>query len=208
MSTTTVDTRGAVVVTGPEPIVIDPAAKRQPILNAEDARRLTAEIQRTSARLWILVTEAHDRKAHFALGYDTWDDYARAELGMSPSRSYQLLDTGHVMREMAAAGVDIESATAPSARVVSKVKNRLPDVRRAVRQATRAGESPEKAIRALARSVVMPAEKQAEGIPPPEGAPTPRRAGLVLCPACEGSGKVSRSLGNTLRAFVRDRARR
>lgn len=61
-------------------------------LSAEDARELTDRIRRMVGLLWELVTEAHERKAHKALGYATWKDYVAAEFQMSESRSYQLLD--------------------------------------------------------------------------------------------------------------------
>ena len=199
-----------ITIVGPEPMVIDPAsAKRRPILNAEEARLLTAEIQRTSVRLWILVVEAHDRSAHFALGYDSWDDYVRAELKMSPSRSYQLLDTGHVMRELAVAGYDVEALAPPPARVIARVKDRLPEVRRLAKAAAKLGEQPDEALRELARQprgAEKPASRQVvdqEGNNVEGEKVDRRRTALLTCPACQGQGKVSRSLAGRLRSFLK-----
>jgi hypothetical protein len=204
-----------ITIVGPEPMVIDPAsAKRRPILNAEEARLLTAEIQRTSVRLWVLVVEAHDRSAHFALGYDSWEDYVRAELKMSPSRSYQILDLGHIMRELAVAGYDVESLTPPPARVVARIKDRLPEVRKVVKAAIKQGAQPDEALRELARQprrgeVEQPASEQTVK---PDGSPADgekvdrRRTALLTCPACAGEGKVSRSLAGRLRAFLKAQA--
>lgn len=196
---TDISTASAITITGPEPMVIDPAdTKRRPTLSAEEARLLTSEITKTTNRLWLLVTEAHDRSAHFALGYETWDEYVRAELGMSRSRSYQLLDTGHVMRELAAGGVDIDTAKIPTARVVARVKDKLPAVRRAARQALKEGTRPDEALKALAReSRRTPAARSDQ--PKEDG----RRNALVTCPGCQGKGKVNRSTGARLRAFVK-----
>lgn len=196
-------TPAQITITGPEPLVIDPTdTKRRPALTLEEARLITSEILHTTSRLWLLVTEAHDRQAHNAMGYATWGDYARAELGMSPSRSYQLLDTGHVMRELAGAGVDIDSAKVPTARVVARVKDRLPLVRLAAAKAIKEGTKPEEAIKALAREPRMAVTAKVNG---PTGAKVDgRKNALVRCPACSGQGKVPRSLAGKLRAFVKN----
>lgn len=206
MDATTIH-HGEIVIEGPKPMTIDPTTtKRRPALGKDEARMLTDEIQRTVTRLWLLVTEAHDRAAHFALGYESWDDYVRGELKMSPSRSYQLLDTGHVMRALAEAGANIEAIAPPPARVVAKIKDRLPEVRKVARAATKSGEAPDKALRELAR---QPRERRGEEVPVPqarspqdEPPATGRR--IVTCPACSGEGKVTRSLGNRLRAFMKN----
>lgn len=200
-----------IVISGPEPLVIDPtSAKRRPILNQEEARMLTTEIQRTSVRLWLLVTEAHDRSAHFALGYDSWDDYVRAEFKMSPSRSYQLVDTGHVMRELAVAGIDVDTMPPPPTRVVARVKDRLPEVRKAARAAHKAGEDPVKVLRDMAREPRAPrapsvpkarAGGDADVIEP--DAIDDSRVIAITCPGCGGDGKVTRSVANRLRAFMK-----
>lgn len=202
-------TPATVIVGRPEPLVINPAADERPALSPDDARQLTIEIQRTSVRLWLLVTEAHDRQAHTALGYSTWDEYARKELKMSPSRSYQLLDTGHVMRELAAGGADLDRIAVPPTRVVQRVKDRLDEVREVARTSVIAGKTPEKALRMLARSAPAdgtPGEKQLpdEGEAEERSSPDQRGRTAVKCPACAGSGKVARPLANKLRAFVRN----
>lgn len=206
-----------ITITGPAPMIIDPAnLKRRPVLTAEEARMLTTEIQRTSVRLWLLVTEAHDRVAHFALGYDSWDDYVRSEFKMSPSRSYQLLDTGHVMRELAIAGVDIDAAAPPPARVVARVKDRLPEVRRLAKQAIKDGVRFDDALRDLARQPRSTDRVAGAAVVKPDGSPATvhgekdvgtkadgRKTALLTCPACDGQGKVSRSLAGRLRGFIK-----
>jgi hypothetical protein len=200
-----------IVISGPEPLVIDPtSAKRRPVLNSDEARMLTTEIQRTSVRLWLLVTEAHDRAAHFALGYDSWDDYVRAEFKMSPSRSYQLVDTGHVMRELAVAGADLDHIETPPTRVVAKVKDRLPEIRKATRAALKEGEDPIKVLRKMATAPRIPTQRAGDNEPvespdarAPEVTSNLPRIMTVTCPACGGDGKVTRSLGNRLRTFMK-----
>lgn len=196
------------------------SAKRRPVLEADEARAITTEIQRTSVRLWLLVTEAHDRAAHFALGYDSWDDYVRAELEMSPSRSYQLIDTGHVMRALATGGADIDHMAPPPTRVVARVKDRLKEVRKVSKKAVKSGDDPVEALRELARTprqpVVVPAPRNGEGDDPEPHARAPQdddttteatndapKVNLITCPACDGDGKVTRSLANRLRPFMK-----
>lgn len=179
-------------------------------LTENEARALTTQIQRTSVRLWLLVTEAHDRKAHLALGYETWADYSKAELNMSESRSYQLLDTGHVMKALAAGGVNVEMTNPPPARVVARVKDRLTEVKKAAEQAVRKGDSVDKAIRTLAREPKAPTKAAAaaaaaagNGGEAPS-VPSPRKSteALTPCPACAGSGKVTKSVADRLLTLI------
>jgi hypothetical protein len=186
-----------VIPTEPE-VTIDTARRRA--LSEAEARELTTVIRRSMTRLWILVTEAHDRRAHAAMGYDTWDAYVRAELRMSPSRSYQLLDQGHVMRAMAQGGADPEALEPPPTRVVAKVKDRLPEVAKVARAAVRDGTDPDKAVRALARTAVSVSQDvviRGEVTPPVRVQPE-----LVVCPVCVGEGKVSRSLARRAQSWM------
>jgi hypothetical protein len=193
-------------------IDVDTRVQRVAALTEDEARALTVQIQRTSVRLWLLVTEAHDRKAHQALGYDTWADYVRAELKMSESRSYQFLDTGHVMKALASAGVNLEAFNPPPVRVVNRVKDRLTEVRKTAEQAVRKGESVDKAIRALARepkagptAVVAldgaggRVENSGEKVP---GQRRGRAAAQVSCPVCAGSGKVTQSVADKMLELI------
>lgn len=197
----TTATSTAIQIPGDEPITLE-AGRRN--LTELDARLLTAAIQRTSVRLWLLVTQAHDRKAHLALGYGSWEDYARAELKMSPSRSYQLLDTGHVMSAAAKGGADLDELDPPPARVVARVKDRLPEVQRATKAALRDGQDPDKAIRALARQSRPAGERAATAsIPAQRARPGRPPTTSETCPVCEGSGQVSKALARRAVAWLR-----
>lgn len=174
-----------------------------------EAREITTQIQRTMNRLWLLVTEAHDRRAHEALGYKTWADYCRAELGMSESRSYQFLDTGHVMKALAAGGADISTVPVPPTRVVARVKDHLGDVQKAAQAALEApegdpGKAVDKAIRALAREPQLAPARSRGGsssaATTSNGTRTPDAATeeQVACPACAGTGRVTKSVADRL----------
>ena len=192
---------------------IDTRVRGIAAMSEAEARALTTQIQRTSVRLWLLVTEAHDRKAHLALGYETWADYSKAELNMSESRSYQLLDTGHVMKALAAGGVNVEMTQPPPARVVARVKDRLTEVKKAAEQAVRKGDSVDKAMRDLAREPKTPTARQAaaaaaaaeNGTADEPTVPAPRKSSEALtpCPACAGSGKVTASVADRLLALIK-----
>lgn len=190
---------------------IDTRVRGIAALDEVQARDLTDQIRQTSVRLWLLVTEAHDRKAHLALGYETWADYVKAELNMSESRSYQYLDTGHVMKALASAGIDLDEFPVLPVRVVARVKDRLTDVRKAATQAVAKGEDVDKAIRALAReprkgtqgagaAAAGGTPEPPEPQPPPEppDLPRPGRGQGVPCPACAGTGKVTQEVSDRL----------
>lgn len=192
-------------------VQVDTRVRALVALDEAEARALTTQIQRTSVRLWMLVTEAHDRKAHLALGYETWADYVKAELNMSESRSYQFLDTGHVMKALAAGGINIEDFQPPPTRVIARVKDRLTEVKRVAEQATRKGESVDKAIRALSREPKVPSPRAtAEGAGKPDEpeateTPPPAKRGRqaqVSCPACAGTGKVTSSVADRLLELI------
>lgn len=195
---------------------IDTRIRRLDPLEQAEARELTEMIQRTSVRLWLLVTEAHDRKAHIALGYETWADYARAELNMSESRSYQYLDTGHVMKALAAGGVDIERTSPPPTRVVARVKDRLTDVRKTAEAAASSGDGDinkaiDQGLRALAREPrtkgrprgLAAAQAAAATVSGGNGNGEGGEVATVTCPACKGSGKVGRDLAAAVRDLMK-----
>lgn len=209
---------------------IDTRVRRLDPLDRQGARELTDQIRRTQIRLWLLVTEAHDRRAHIALGYETWADYVKAELNMSESRSYQFLDTGHVMKAIASAGVDVDTMSPPPTRVVARVKDRLTDVRKAAEQAVKqSGETDgtedleravDKNVRALAREP-RPARRTAAAASesgettssttkktaaaPRSGDKANGDSETVECPACNGTGRIERSLADLVRDLMRQR---
>lgn len=181
-------------------------------LDQLEARALTDEIKKSCQRVWLLVTEAHDRKAHKALGYETWADYAKAELGMSESRSYQFLDAGHVMKALAGAGVDIETLPTPPVRVVNRIKDRLSDVKKVASDALKKGESVDQAIRDLAREPIKGSRAVAASsaasssgggsVEVTKGDDKVAPNKKVSCPACAGSGKVTKSVADRLLAII------
>jgi len=67
------------------------------------AQAITQAIKGTAERLWMLLEQAHDRRAWAALGYGTWEKYVTSEFNISRSRSYQILDLGHVTRAIESA---------------------------------------------------------------------------------------------------------
>lgn len=66
-------------------------------MNEDQAREVTDAIRSAAAATYVLLRTAHQHKAHKALGYDTWEDYVRAEFDMSAQRSYQLLHLDKVV---------------------------------------------------------------------------------------------------------------
>jgi hypothetical protein len=104
-------------------------------LDASAARELTDRIKASANQLWILLLEAHERRAWIALGYASWAAYVRAEFRISRSRSYQLIDQGRVIRALrsVSTSVDISEAQARD------LKPRLVEVTETVRSRLAAG---------------------------------------------------------------------
>lgn len=190
------------VVPSQESVVLDLNARRRPALDAQDARVLTDEINQTKLRLWLLVSEAHDRRAHLALGYETWDDYVRAEFRMSPSRAYQWIDTGHVMRALAKAGVDIDHVDPPTVRVVAQIKSRLPEVQRIAKRAIARGDAVDPLLRELAKKTRINDAEERPRRPRTAIPADPASLDLVQCPACVGTGQVVPTSADAIRVFM------
>lgn len=74
-------------------------------LESGEARTLTERIRQRLGNLSLLLLQAHDRRAWAALGYQSWEKYVQDELGLSRSRSYELLQHGRVMTALHAAGI-------------------------------------------------------------------------------------------------------
>lgn len=205
---------GTVVVHEGKEVSIKPGRGTTKPLSETEARALTTEIQQQTIRLWMLVGEAHDRKAWAALGYEDWKQYVTQELQMSESRSYQLLDQARIMSELAKAGVDTKAIEPPPARVVQRVKGDIKGVRRVVKKALREGGIDDQsiileALRSLAaehtpaRAVAEPlrAVQPLEEEPDELEVKPPR--GMRWCPGCEGSGVVTLVRAKVLADFMK-----
>ena len=144
--------------------LLAPHAAPAPDLTADEAQVLTAKIKAHVCQAWVLINEAHDRKAHRALGYATFEDYVRDEFDMGRSRAYQLLDQAHVIAELSeAAGMSTMVDTEPvspmgdtetrttvppiSERETRDLKPRLAEVADDVRERVANGTPPADAIR-------------------------------------------------------------
>ncbi len=67
-------------------------------LSESEARKLTQQIKRDAQDLWKSLLQAHEGRAHAALGYATWEAYCAAEFDISRARAYQLVNAGRVAR--------------------------------------------------------------------------------------------------------------
>ena len=65
-----------------------------------EAQAITTRIKGAADHLWQLLFEAHERKAHNALGYGRWEDYVKTEFQMSRSYSYRLINHANVMKAL------------------------------------------------------------------------------------------------------------
>lgn len=115
-----------------------------------EARDLTEKIKHTAEDLSALLLEAHSRGAWKALGYDSWRAYATAELSISQSRAYQLLDHAKVVAAIqAAAGEDFSTKLEITERDARDLKPDLSEVTEKIRERVQAGEEPAAVVAAV-----------------------------------------------------------
>lgn len=175
----------------PEPLGVDERGR----LSKTQARQLTEAIRASQARTWLLLTIAHDRKAHLVMGYPTWKAYTKAEFDLSESRSHQHLQVGRVMLVLAAAArVDPNALTPVPSRTAQQLlaANVLPTLRRTVTDLVE-GHDPVEPGRAITEALqrVLPTLRQrrsASSETPEE--PADDLGGNETCPLCEGRGHL------------------
>lgn len=87
-------------------------------LNRLEAEMVTAKIKSYVGVAWVLLYEAHARKAHRAMGYSSWAEYVEAEFDMGKSHSYRLISQAKIVLEISEAvspmgdTIDISERTA------------------------------------------------------------------------------------------------
>lgn len=130
-------------------------------MNRAEATALTQQIRATAHGLWKLVAEAYDRKAWQALGYTGWKQYAEEELQMSESRSYQLVDTGRVMRAIGeVAGESAFESVVVTARETAKIKPHLSTFKKEVQKAVKDGVPVEDAVETAIQNLPIVEKKE------------------------------------------------
>lgn len=108
------------------------------------AQAITAAIKGTADRLWMLLEQAHDRRAWAALGYSTWEKYVTSEFNISRSRSYQILDLGHVTRAIESAlPVGVDAPVMLNERDARILKPHLDDVVQEIAERTDGVDDPQ-----------------------------------------------------------------
>lgn len=135
----------------PAPAPVTSRRGEAPLSRAE-ARALTDEILISSgSRASLALLVAQERRAWVALGHPSWERYVRAELGLSRTRSYELLDHARLVRAIeAATGVPGAADIPPYA--ARRVKPYVDEVIARVQRRT-AGR-PAEEIPAIVRDVV------------------------------------------------------
>jgi hypothetical protein len=142
-------------------------------LSITEARALTDRINATAGELCLLLVEAHDREAWRVLGYASWREYATAELNVSKSQAYRVLDHGRVTMALIGA-VAGEGDFSPNGEIeiteiaAREIKPVLPEVVEEVKARVSNGADPVKAV----REVVQEA-REIVGKPEPEPDHTP-----------------------------------
>lgn len=115
-------------------------------LTPAEARALTDHIKLTADQLWRLLLQAHERRAWFALGYQSWSNYIQVEFDMTRSYSYRLLDQGRVIRAIEQASGVSPTGDIVSERVARDLKPQLTMVTSDIAERIEAGEDPAAAV--------------------------------------------------------------
>ena len=109
----------------------------EPMSKAE-AEELTHGIKANLLATWDLITEAYQRQAWTALGYDSWDDYCRTEFGSSriklPSEERR-----EVVTSLRDAGLSIRAISAATGAATNTVRRDLQVSQSDTPQASRLG---------------------------------------------------------------------
>ena len=116
------------------------------------AREITEAIRSAATVTFILLAQAHEHKAHKALGYATWAEYVQEEFDMSAQRSYQLLDLSKVMNEIETVvpeGTEVKLTEAQA----RDIKRELPRVTEAIRDAIDEGEDATEAVDRIVQEI-------------------------------------------------------
>ena len=112
-------------------------------MTTAEARDITTRISEAVDSTWALIHEAHERQAHKALGYTTWEAYVNAEFHNSRSRSYQLVDKGEVIKAL---GGEMSNMLDITARQVQKTKSQLGEVVHDIHQGLAPNEAVQRAL--------------------------------------------------------------
>jgi hypothetical protein len=129
-------------------------------LDAAAARALTDEIKSAGSGSSPLLLDAQERRAWVALGYPSWERYVRVELGISRTRSYELLDHGRLIRAIETA-TGMSGAADITPYTARRVKPHLGELIAALK--SRVAGRPADEVRTIVRDVVRSALPEAGG---------------------------------------------
>lgn len=119
-------------------------------LSKAEAKKLTQKIKTAVDELCPLLVRAREGKAWKALGYGTWEDYVKAEFGMSRSYAHRLIEHGEVVEAIESAVVDLLPMGNISERTARELKDDLPAAAAEIRERAEQGEKPEDAAKDIA----------------------------------------------------------
>lgn len=107
-------------------IVEEPHVNQQDFTEAE-AREHTDGLRMSLQMVWNEITEAYVRGAHRALGYDSWDDYCRAEFGSS-RLSLPREERAEAVRSLRESGLSLRAISSATGADVKTVRSDLAGV--------------------------------------------------------------------------------
>lgn len=155
-----------------------------PGLTMQQAKRLTERIRNGMEAVGMMLLEAYDKRAHQALGYDTWETYVDVEFRMSRQESYKQIDKGRVIAGIAEASGITQAKEASQFLSVRAAAVLKADVTNAAREITRdvqKGSNWDTAIKAaVAKRTPAPELSQPVQQALPAAMPAPVRRGALI----------------------------
>lgn len=137
--------------------VIPPADVAQARALTGELRAAIADVQRAGAMLAERVRQAHRERVWLALGYGSWGDYARGELGISRAQAYRLVEIAGTAQQLldaaGALGLSPAGDLGLSGRALRDLRGRVDEFAAALAERFQAGPVDAADVTAVIRDV-------------------------------------------------------
>lgn len=119
-----------------------------PDMTEDEARQITNQIRSSAEMLEVLIYRAKVQNAHKALGYSTWDEYTKAEFGVSSSTAYRKAIVGEVALHIESVSGVMPKLSQADAKMI---RSSLPEITEAIEKKKKENDVPELSDDEIAR---------------------------------------------------------
>lgn len=127
-------------------------------MTRQEAEEITETIKSSMQVTYVLLVQAHENKAHKALGYNTWAEYVKDQFDISAQRSYQLMDLSKIVNEIESVAPEGTKVKLTEAQA-RDIKRELPRITEQIIEETE-GQDPDQAAGTINRIVDEAREQQ------------------------------------------------